>query len=289
MTTTDDNGLESAPPRTGRSPREPRSIGIAAMVMGSLMAIASLAVSLLAYWALDLWPPDAQTAVAMFGLPVLLPLTLGTAVVFHLLRMSRSLHERTRDLEVEVERRLAAERQLEVLANVDDLTGLANRRAFFGHAGAVAGNRNSACVAVVDFDNFKLLNDTHGHGAGDEALRAFGAVVRKNLARDTFVGRLGGEEFGVIVTADACSEVVAHMNTLRRGIAGIRSTLTASIGVTDWDAGGDESIDAALARADIALYRAKQRGRDRVEFLPRSAHGEDPTASSDLAPVARRP
>ena len=262
--------------------RSPRA---SALLIGVVMALLSLGVCALMYWLTGISAEDFRTATAMYALPFMIPMTIAPMVFMRILRMSKALFDRTDELQLEVERRKAAEQQLEVLASVDDLTRVANRRAFFIHVSTLADNGRAACVAVIDLDNFKALNDTLGHAAGDDALREFGAILRATVARDAIIGRLGGEEFGVVMPDLDCDGARVFMDRLRETLVASRVQATASIGVTDWSPATDDSIDAALARADVALYRAKQHGRNRVEVVARS---DDVFGTSDLAPLARR-
>ncbi|HRC07674.1 MAG TPA: GGDEF domain-containing protein [Miltoncostaeales bacterium] len=262
--------------------RSPRA---SALLIGVVMALLSLGVCALMYWLTGIRAEDARTATAMYALPFMIPMTFAPMVFVRILRMSKALFDRTDELQSEVERRKAAERQLEILASVDDLTRVANRRAFFIHVSTLADDGRPACVAVIDLDNFKALNDTLGHAAGDDALREFGAILRATVARDAIIGRLGGEEFGVVMPDHDCDGARVSMDRLRETLVASRVQVTASIGVTDWSPATDDSIDAALARADVALYRAKQHGRNRVEVVARN---DDAVGTSDLAPLARR-
>ena len=160
-------------------------------------------------------------------------------------------------------------------SRTDPLTGCLNRRAilerFTAEAARARRDRQPLSVGMLDLDHFKRVNDEHGHPAGDrvlcELVRRLGAAVR---ASDVF-GRMGGEEFLVLWPNAADAQLTAER--VRRGVAGapfaIRDgalALTVSLGVTT--TGGDEALEAVLARADEALYRAKAGGRDRVEVTP---------------------
>ncbi|MGQ4828129.1 GGDEF domain-containing protein, partial [Enterococcus faecalis] len=81
----------------------------------------------------------------------------------------------------------------------DPLTGLANRRAFVEALEAHVGQKRSGCLAIIDIDHFKQVNDRHGHAAGDRVLQAFGEVARSTLRSSDMVARIGGEEFAVIL------------------------------------------------------------------------------------------
>jgi diguanylate cyclase (GGDEF)-like protein len=260
-----------------------RSSRASALMIGLVMALLSLSVCAVAYWATGLEADDLRTAGAMYGLPFLIPMTIVPLVFSRIIGMSKALFERTDELQMEIERRKAAEHQLEILASVDDLTRVTNRRAVFIHVSRLAENARPSCVAVIDLDNFKALNDTLGHAAGDDALREFGVLLRTTAPHQAILGRLGGEEFGVVMPDNDCASARAAMDRLRDALVASRVPVTASIGVTDWDPARGESIDTALARADGALYRAKQHGRNRVEVVT-----SDQPGTSDLAPLVRR-
>ncbi len=256
-----------------------------AILVAVVCASLSLAGALVGYWAAGFSASTATARVVMYGMPVVLPLLIAPPVMLQLLRVAQALHQRTRDLEHEVERRRIAEAKLAQLATVDDLTQVVNRRAFFVRAAELAAAGDPVCVAVLDLDNFKGLNDTFGHAAGDDALRRMGELLIGIVESIDVVGRLGGEEFGVVLTGNhSCDTALAVVEQIRARTQALGAGLTASIGLTDW-APPDDTIDAALARADAALYRAKQRGRNRVEIIRR---GDDIGALSDLSPVARR-
>ncbi|WP_084126440.1 GGDEF domain-containing protein [Demequina sp. NBRC 110054] len=156
-------------------------------------------------------------------------------------------------------------------ATRDELTGLLTRGAFtelaverLVHEG---GRGRRLMLIVADFDHFKRLNDTHGHAEGDRALRAFGAACRGLLREEDLAGRLGGEEFGLLLRAahvdvavSVCERVAAAVER-EYGDEAITAP-TMSFGVIVAEAG--VPFDALLARADGALYRAKEEGRDRI-------------------------
>ncbi|MBU2664964.1 GGDEF domain-containing protein [Actinoplanes bogorensis] len=162
--------------------------------------------------------------------------------------------------------------QMQAAAEVDPLTGIANRRAFDSAVRRLeSGPDEWASVLVIDTDKFKQINDTEGHAAGDAALRAIAAALM-SLARETdVVARLGGDEFAVLLPGvghATAREVAQRMVLAVRGIPDCPATL--SIGV----AGGPAStLPAVVDLADAAMYRAKRRGGDGVELstpAPRS-------------------
>jgi diguanylate cyclase (GGDEF)-like protein len=162
-----------------------------------------------------------------------------------------------------------AQMELSDLADVDELTGLLNRRAFrLRFAQTAAVGRPS--VMLLDLDHFKPLNDRHGHAAGDAVLRAFAATAAGQLRRHDVFARHGGDEFAVLLpdtevgdalqVAERVREAVGRME-VRFGDLLLR--ITVSIGVAAVPRGA-AAHEAALALADQALYRAKSLGRNRV-------------------------
>jgi diguanylate cyclase (GGDEF)-like protein len=163
--------------------------------------------------------------------------------------------------------------RLERLANVDDLTGALSRRAFLAIGDvllkASLRSRTPLAMAIIDIDSFKAVNDTYGHAAGDQVLVHFAAFVADNLRVGDVFGRLGGEEFGVLCPATTAADAVALLEHLRGRLAatapaglprGMRYTF--SVGVDQHRR--DESLAQLMARADGALYAAKESGRNRV-------------------------
>ncbi len=170
----------------------------------------------------------------------------------------------------------AAMAQLRRLAETDELTGLSNRRELLRSldrriASSKRTNRPLS-VAILDIDRFKRVNDTYGHPAGDEVIKAVGHAATQMMRDQDIVGRLGGEEF-VIVFPDCDTEAAfGACERLRRAIAqlpilienGHAITITLSFGVARFT--GDDDRTSLIARADEALYQAKEGGRDQVRL-----------------------
>lgn len=167
------------------------------------------------------------------------------------------------------------EQRLMALAGTDVLTGLLNRRALLeALASEVALARRSQrplCLAVLDLDHFKSINDQHGHAAGDQVLRQFSALMRRELRACDTSGRLGGEEFVVLMPDTDLAQAVASIDRLRaalaaRPLAWIDESveLSVSAGVAGLAATGDVDGAGLLRAADEALYQAKREGRNRV-------------------------
>jgi diguanylate cyclase (GGDEF)-like protein len=189
-----------------------------------------------------------------------------------------------------IRRILKGKRSIERLAMTDDLTGLANRRAFIAAAERAIARIDSAApppaLLIVDLDHFKSVNDVYGHRAGDQTLEAVAlALVRSARGEVDFVGRLGGEEF-VVLLAGADEETARRVaEGARSAIAAVRVetpcgeiAVTASIGYTPLVAG--DAVTAALQRADEALYVAKRAGRNRIARRGPDA-GQVPLATLD--------
>jgi diguanylate cyclase (GGDEF)-like protein len=166
------------------------------------------------------------------------------------------------------------DRKMERLATIDSLTGLVNRRAFFDQTERVraltARLRQPISLMMIDIDHFKRLNDRFGHATGDEALRIFAATVQTVLREHDVLGRLGGEEFGLVMPGTDLAGALHAAERMRTAVesaalptSGNAYTMTVSIGVVVIDP--EEPINAALARADHALYAAKSAGRNRIE------------------------
>ncbi|HWM21795.1 MAG TPA: diguanylate cyclase [Ilumatobacteraceae bacterium] len=168
--------------------------------------------------------------------------------------------------------------ELERLARTDPLTGLLNRRSFFDEASTelhwVQRSGFPAVVISFDLDDFKTINDTRGHAAGDAVLRAVSDLLRAERRATDVIGRLGGEEFAIVVRGADVDEGRLLAERLRDAIAtlevvhdGEAISMTASFGVTQIRS-VDVVLDDAIKRADAAMYAAKRLGRDRVETDP---------------------
>jgi two-component system cell cycle response regulator len=161
------------------------------------------------------------------------------------------------------------------LAVTDALTGLNNRRYMEAHLKALEGAALSAgqplSVLLVDVDNFKAINDTHGHAAGDAILRELAARLRRNTRAIDTACRLGGEEFVILMPATGLADACQIGERVRHSIAAevfhinrdSKIPVTASVGIASLE-GPHDSLELLLARADGALYAAKKNGRNRV-------------------------
>ena len=178
---------------------------------------------------------------------------------------------RTKELQHEL---VAQGARLEALLREDALTGLSNRRAILtqlgGMVSAARRHGHPLSIAILDLDHFKRINDTHGHKTGDDVLVMAAHALGTHLRAEDQLGRLGGEEF-LILLPDTDAAAASHVaEKLRHEVAAAPSPVpvTVSAGVATWDG---EASDDLLQRADEALYAAKDAGRDRV--MAATLHG----------------
>ena len=169
----------------------------------------------------------------------------------------------------------AAQTELQQLAATDALTGLANRRKFFEVAEAELQRSLRygyfLSVMMVDIDYFKKVNDTYGHQVGDLVLQAVAAALNGQVRDTDLVGRIGGEEFCILLPDTPLKAALTvgrrlldATRKLRIPVPDYELEVTVSIGLTDWTR-GDKEIATIMERADIALYQAKMSGRNRLE------------------------
>lgn len=164
------------------------------------------------------------------------------------------------------------------LARVDHLCGIPNRRhldeVVAAECARAARYETTLSLAMADLDEFKRVNDTHGHGVGDEVLRQVAAVGRSGCREGDLVGRMGGDEFLFVLTATALEGAITWADRFRRTLgktplfasSGTQIHLTVSVGVTEADSASLASPGLLLRRCDQALYDAKASGRNAVKW-----------------------
>lgn len=157
------------------------------------------------------------------------------------------------------------------LANADALTGVSNRRHILQLGEATLADRRQQAqplsLAVVDLDHFKAVNDTYGHQAGDSVLRGFCSHVNQQIRPSHRLGRIGGEEFLLLMPGTSLGEAEVILERLHKSLkphAGVSYTFSAGVA----QAGAGEGLHAVIERADAALYEAKRAGRDRSVTSP---------------------
>jgi diguanylate cyclase (GGDEF)-like protein len=202
-----------------------------------------------------------QTVTHLLGLVVMIFLTVGFVIM---------TKERSDALNV-------------VLAMRDELTQLHNRRATLDslarQLAAARRNQTPLSVLMLDVDNFKALNDGFGHTGGDRVLREIAATIQQGLRAQDVAGRMGGEEFLVLLPHSTAEGAAQIAERLRRSIREIdclercrlATTISVSIGAAQFDPLRHKDTDGLIHEADQALYRAKARGRNRVEMAAHSA------------------
>jgi len=203
------------------------------------------------------------------------PIGIYTFLIFILAIFQEQIKESQRldamTAELEYERTMAVEK-----SSIDQLTGCWNRNAFKPQlkAAVASADRNEEPLAMLmlDLDHFKNVNDTYGHAVGDEVLRNFAATVREHLGERLNFIRWGGEEFVVLCPGFNFKETLWFAEEIRAAVeeAAINpkgGTVTCSIGITLWR-GEKDNTEKFFKRVDTALYMAKERGRNRVSYIP---------------------
>ncbi len=185
----------------------------------------------------------------------------------------------------------AVNEQLAAMATTDGMTGLANHRSFQEELARQVSRTQRSQVAhsllMLDVDKFKSYNDTYGHPAGDEVLKAVANIIRSVVREGDFPARYGGEEFAVILP-DTELETAAHIGERIRAAVQAHSFLfveiTVSVGATQFAA---QSPQTTIQRADTALYRAKHEGRNRLVLNPNVVDSQDTQIVESYSPTAQ--
>lgn len=179
-----------------------------------------------------------------------------------------------------------SKRRMRVLAMTDELTGVPNRRAVLSRLAPLLQQPNppSCAMLIIDIDHFKSINDQHGHAEGDEALKSVARELREDVHEPAFIGRLGGEEFVVVIPGADFDKASRLAERFREGVMSIDTRrwlsdrrITVSIGLTMSKPSGD-TPSTMLQRADSALYDAKRAGRNCVKALLPAPEAEMPAA-----------
>ena len=168
-----------------------------------------------------------------------------------------------------------ANKKLEFMARKDFLTGINNRGYFFELLNELwikeLKENQQLYIVMLDLDKFKEVNDTYGHKAGDEVLQAFTKSVESNISKDDLFGRLGGEEFTLVMVDDDEESVMMKLEKVRTSVENLQIvsnnqniTITVSVGVAIKE--NNKSVDVILDNADKKLYEAKTTGRNQIKF-----------------------
>lgn len=167
-------------------------------------------------------------------------------------------------------------KDLEYLASYDSMTGAFNRRKFFELAISLFDtHKRSLFATMIDIDNFKQINDTYGHNVGDLIIKECVKVIKNHLPKEAILGRVGGEEFAVVLESDEIKSVVEMFDKIKDEIQSqehevdrcrVKFTISSGIAKKELDIKG---IDSLLKEADEELYRAKSEGKNRVNYRDR--------------------
>jgi diguanylate cyclase (GGDEF)-like protein len=214
------------------------------------------------------------SAIWLLFQPTVLQVGIGGAVLV----FASFVFSATRKLSDALETAFRLTREMEMAhsistraAQTDELTGLKNRRAFFEQAQRLYNHCQNyqlpLCAVMLDMDHFKHINDTYGHQVGDQVLRQMGVVICKFFRESDIHGRLGGEEFAVLLPETSLEAAQNLAEELIQSIAGLMTgpvhCITASVGVASMET-SDKDLHSLMSNADKALYRAKARGRNQV-------------------------
>ncbi len=213
--------------------------------------------------------PFSRTAIMMC---IVCPALISFPICYRNYRVRTRLQAVHDRLEEAHERLAAAHRLLAEKARRDDMTGLLNRETFFREVAALRSDDARAHLLMIDADNFKDINDTHGHLVGDDALKAIASTIRTTLRAGDLVARIGGEEFAAYLPCTDSHHAHRLAETVRRAVeatdmrtsAGVQVKLTVSIGAAV--DGLSATLTDVVRSADRRLYEAKRAGRNRSVF-----------------------
>ncbi|MFM2130364.1 MAG: hypothetical protein RL477_1910, partial [Pseudomonadota bacterium] len=190
---------------------------------------------------------------------------------------------------------IAAHEQLQALSSTDSLTGLLNRRSFMAELSRrferTAGGNGGGALVYCDLDNFKQVNDTHGHERGDKALCELARLLKVSTRGEDLVARLGGDEFALWLegTDEAAAGARAGFLLDRARVlvpysGGVDCPLGISLGIAVAVPGSGETMDELMARADVAMYASKKKGKGRATLADPPEPSRPATAAGQGAP-----
>ncbi len=216
---------------------------------------------------------EIQTSYAIAILFSIATVYIGGMILSARLNLYRSNQYTTRIAELELRD------ELEMLASTDGLTGILNRRVLFEEAEKEVSRakryEQHFAVLMIDIDDFKSINDTYGHHYGDEVINNLVKIVKKLIRQTDYFGRIGGEEFAIILIETRIKNAEKIAERIRKSTEGTKIlnensqsiSFTISIGVTEFGL-EDRYFSDVLHRSDRAMYRAKKSGKNKVEIIP---------------------
>ncbi len=237
------------------------------VVLVSLAVIFSWLISGLALITLQRRGVEIDLALT-FAFATLIPLIVSSTMTWPFMELLLRID----DLETEMRH----------LAEYDSLTGLLNRRAFAERVNYLINiakrERQDFSILLVDLDNFKEINDSHGHAIGDEVLRLFGNIVQKNLRKSDLACRFGGEEFAFFLPNKAQEDALHFSNRLHNLVSGSKVNnngtqlaFTISIGLASYPEIPPEEVEQLLKAADKAMYTAKESGKNQTSIYKKAS------------------
>lgn len=202
---------------------------------------------------------DREFDPVVISISIVAPAIIAPCVFWHIIGLMIKIHQ--------------LEEEARALATYDMLTGLMTRRAFLTNCESVykliRRNKSLLSLAYIDIDNFKKINDTHGHAGGDEVLKSFGSGVYKYLRKSDIVGRIGGEEFALALPDTDLESAIHVLDKIRLSVKNTRVIFsdqtihyTVSIGVALFDQKNQVDLEQLARQSDNALYKAKNSGKD---------------------------
>lgn len=223
-----------------------------------LITLASIIISVLLTSLLLAVFADGLNVIAVF-ISVVVPMIIAPLVSWHIVGLVFNIHK--------------LEQMQRSLATYDMLTGVMTRRAFLESSETLlqvmARDQSSMSLASIDLDNFKSINDLYGHAGGDEVLKSFTCLVKNNLRKSDLVGRIGGEEFAVVLPNTDTESSMHVLEKIRLSLA--TNTVhfsdkaiqyTVSIGVVRFDKANPVGLERLIQQSDVALYNAKKSGKN---------------------------
>lgn len=198
---------------------------------------------------------------AEYALAVLIPTIIAPAVTWYLIGLTVKIHE--------------LQTELKKLLTYDALTGVMTRRAFLSRCESLHAllrrNQSPLSFAYLDVDNFKKINDSFGHPGGDQVLVSLASILKNRLRESDLIGRLGGEEFAMVLPDTDLNGAVQLLEEIRLALKNTPLcysnqdiTYTVSIGVATADPNNPISLEQLIKCSDAALYKAKRLGKDCV-------------------------
>ena len=189
-------------------------------------------------------------------------------------KLNNELSSITRNLSKKNVKLEKANQKIKELSRKDPLTDLYNRRAFMEYfekqLAQSQRHSHSLSLIIADIDDFKEINDTYGHSAGDDVLENLGQLLNKETRQEDMAARVGGEEFAILLTKTDINDACKYSERVGQKLKDIEfesipETITLSFGISE--AKSEDDLDSLYKRTDKALYKAKEAGKDRIEII----------------------